>query len=345
MRRRAALAALASVLHGPADAAAIEPFDFVALGDMPYGPDLIQGPAYRQLIDQINAMKLPLTIHVGDFKSGIALCSDAEYALQQRNFQRFAQALVYTPGDNDWLDCQRLGDAPLERLQALRQRFFASRQSLGQRPIAVDRQADLNPAFARYVENLRWTQGPASQGLVFATFHTVGPNNAVDDSQAAVRAEAQRREAANAAWIADAFALARSRRARALVLATQAETLVYPDRSGPRRGVVREGFARSVAQTLLPLAEAALFPVLLIHGDFHHHIVDRPFRNSRGAPIANLWRMEVFGDPQMHAVRVRVNPPPDPHRSSDPGAPPFGFTPIRNLMSPDPTLRSRIEVW
>ena len=72
MRRRAALAALASLLHRPisAEAAAIEPFDFVALGDMPYGPDLIQGQAYRQLIDQINALGLPLTIHVGDFKSG-----------------------------------------------------------------------------------------------------------------------------------------------------------------------------------------------------------------------------------------------------------------------------------
>ena len=62
MRRRAALAALASLLHRPAEAAAIESFDFVALGDMPYGPDLIQGQAYRQLIDQINALGLPLTM-------------------------------------------------------------------------------------------------------------------------------------------------------------------------------------------------------------------------------------------------------------------------------------------
>jgi hypothetical protein len=345
MRRRAALAALASLLHRPisAEAAAIEPFDFVALGDMPYGPDLIQGQAYRQLIDQINALGLPLTIHVGDFKSGIAPCSDAEYTLQQQYFQRFAQALVYTPGDNDWLDCQRLGDAPLERLQALRQRFFTSRQSLGLRPIPVERQADLSPAFGRYVENLRWTQGPPSQGLVFATFHSVGPNNAVDDGHADVRAEARVREAANAAWIAEAFALARHRGARALVLATQAETLVYPDRSGPRRGVVREGFARSVEQTLLPLADAAPFPVLLIHGDGHQHIVDRPFRNARGEPIAKLWRMEVFGDSRMHAVRVRVNPPPDPHRPLDKAEPPFAFTPIRNLMSPDPSMPSRIE--
>ena len=348
MRRRAALAALgalASVLHRPtrAESAGIEAFDFVALGDMPYGPDLIRGQAYRHLIDQINALGLPLTIHVGDFKSGIAPCTDAEYTLQQQYFQRFTQALVYTPGDNDWLDCQRLGNAPLERLQALRQRFFASRQSMGQRPITVERQADLSPAFGRYVENLRWTQGPPSQGLVFATFHTVGPNNAVDDHHAAVRAEARSRDAANAAWIAEAFALARHRDARALVLATQAETLVYPDRSGPGRGAIREGFARSVEQTLLPLADAAPFPVLLIHGDGHQHTVDRPFRNARDEPIAKLWRMEVFGDSLMHAVRVRVNPPPGLHRPLDKAEPPFTFTPLRNPMSPDPSMRSRIK--
>jgi hypothetical protein len=53
--------------------------------------------------------------------------------------------------------------------------------------------------------------------------------------------------------------------------------------------------------------------------------------------------MEVFGDSRMHAVRVRVNPPPDPHRPGDTGATPFAFTPIRNLMSPDPSMPSRIE--
>ena len=106
-------------------------FEFVALGDMPYGADATAGAAYRHLIGQINALKLPLTLHVGDFKSGLADCSDAEYRLQLQNFQLFDRALVYTPGDNDWFDCQRRGDDPLERLQALRQHFFAAPQSLG----------------------------------------------------------------------------------------------------------------------------------------------------------------------------------------------------------------------
>ena len=56
-----AQAALATATAGP--------FEFVALGDMPYGPDAIAGPAYRHLIDLINQAAPPFAIHVGDFRA------------------------------------------------------------------------------------------------------------------------------------------------------------------------------------------------------------------------------------------------------------------------------------
>ncbi len=333
--RRALLGALACLAGAglaqpvPAQSAAAQAaFDFIALGDMPYGPDLIAGQAYRSLIAQINQLGLPFAIHVGDFKDGKAACSDAEYQLQWQHFQRFAGALVYTPGDNDWLDCHRRGDEPLERLQALRQRFFATPQSLGQRPIALQRQPALMPAHAAYAENQRWQH----QGVVFATVHTVGPRNGFDADSAAVRAEARLREAANTAWIADSFDLARRNGASALVLATQAETLDKPNGRGPRRGLVQASFP-SIAHSLLPLAEAASHPVLLVHGDDHDHRHDQPFRNARGEPITNLWRLQVFGEPRVHAVRVRVQPGVRQQ--------PFAFTPVWNPMSTDPRADPR----
>ena len=342
IRRRAALAALGALAAaGPAGAnpasttAAADPsqaIDFVALGDMPYGPDLLSGPPYRHLIDEINALGLPFAIHVGDFKDGLAACSDDEYGRQYRHFQRFAKALVYTPGDNDWLDCQRRGDDSLERLQALRQRFFVGARSLGQQPLALQRQGDLMPAYRGYVENQRWVH----RDVVFATFHTVGPDNGLQARQADVRAEAQARELANAAWIRDAFALASQLPARALVLATQAETLGPLLRHSPglpRAAQVKDGFAVSVRQTLLPLAEAAGVPVLFIHGDHHVYTVDQPFRNSRSQLIQNLWRLQVFGEPQQHAVRVRIQPAGS--------QPPFDFMPVWNPMSIDPRSRPR----
>ena len=342
IRRRAALAALGALAAaGPAGAnpasttAAADPsqaIDFVALGDMPYGPDLLSGPPYRHLIDEINALGLPFAIHVGDFKDGLAACSDDEYERQYRHFQRFAKALVYTPGDNDWLDCQRRGDDPLERLQALRQRFFVGARSLGQQPLALQRQGDLMPAYRGYVENQRWVH----REVVFATFHTVGPDNGLQARQADVRAEALARELANAAWIRDTFALASQLPARALVLASQAEVLgpLLPHSPGlPRAALVKDSFAVSVRQTLLPLAEAAGFPVLFIHGDHHIYTVDQPFRNGRSQLIQNLWRLQVFGEPRLHAVRVRIQPVGS--------QPPFDFVPVWNPMSTDPRSRPR----
>lgn len=332
-RRRAlaALGALAGAGLAPHRAQAAgddQPVDFIALGDMPYGADLLAGRTYRSLIDRINGLGLPFAIHVGDFKDGTAACSDDEYQRQWQHFQRFAGALVYTPGDNDWADCQRRGDAPLERLAALRRRFFATPGSLGRRPLPLQRQGLLMPAHAPYLENQRWQH----QGVLFATVHTVGPRNGMDADNPAVRAEATAREAANSAWIRDSFSLAGRTAARALVLATQAAPLATPLGQGPQAGQVREDFA-SIGRSLLPLAEAAPHPVLLVHGDHHVYQHDQPFRNAAGRPIANLWRLQVFGHPRLHAVRVRVQP--------GVAAEPFSFSPVWNPLSADPVAAPR----
>jgi hypothetical protein len=324
-RRTLGLLAAGVGLAGALPARADTPpaFDFIALGDMPYGPDLLVGPPYRSLIDRINGLNLPFAIHVGDFKDGTAACSNDEYQLQWQHFQRFANALVFTPGDNDWLDCHRRGDDALERLQALRARFFAGNQSLGQRPIAMQSQGARMPAHAAYVENRRWTH----QGVVFATVHTVGHRNGFDAQNPAVRAEAVQRETANAAWIADSFAQARQSQASALVLATQAEVLIDPRGRTPQRGRVHDSFP-SIRDVLLPLADAAPFPVLLVHGDFHTYRFDQPFLRPSGAPMRNLWRLEVYGHPRMHAVRVRVQP--------GVAGQPFACSPVWNPLSFDP---------
>lgn len=317
-----ALASLAS--SATAFAANGAAFEFVALGDMPYGPDAMSGPGYRRLIEQINDERPVFSIHVGDFKDGVTPCTDELFARQLDHFQRFDGPLVFTPGDNDWTDCNRTGEDPLERLQALRQLFFPldrSDRSLGRRPLAVESQARVMPVFERYRENLRWWHGE----VLFTTFHTVGPSNNVDAPSSALRGEYLARESANAAWIRASFRLARERGAKALVFATQADMLRRVDSRQPLR--LRGGFNTSIAGALLPLTMASGLPVLLVHGDSHHFITDQPFVDRNGRTIANLWRLMVFGDPRTHAVKVRV----------DPGAAePFSYTPVWNAMSADP---------
>jgi hypothetical protein len=324
--RGAALAAALAAVALPSHAAN-GAFEFVALGDMPYGPDAMTGPAYRRLIEQINDENPAFSIHVGDLKDGVTPCTDELFARQHEHFQRFDGPLVFTPGDNDWNDCSRTGEDPLERLQALRRLFYPTDRSgrsdlsLGRRPIALESQGRVMPTFARYRENLRWWHGE----VLFTTFHTIGPYNNVNAESSALRGEYLARESANAAWIRASFRLARERGAKALVFATQADMFRRVDSRQPLR--LRRGFGTSISSTLVPLTVASGLPVLLVHGDSHHFIADQPFVDRSGRPIANLWRLEVFGAPRMHAVKVRV----------EPGAvEPFRYTPIWNALSADP---------
>ena len=301
-RLRFALASLS--LLCAAAAATAQPFSFVALGDHPYGPPAQSYPPYQALIDRINQLDPAFSVHVGDFKAGSTLCSDEESTNQLAHFQRFAGAVVYTPGDNEWTDCHRANNGgynPLERLTALRQRFFAEGRSLGQRPITVENQSRLMPAHARYIENQRWQH----QGVVFATLHMVGSNNNFETRDPAAVAEFFDRDAANAAWLEAAFDQARRVDAQALVLAFQADVLEVKTPFEDFPGW--SGFQRIMAGSLLPLAQRWGRPVLVIHGDSHRFRVDQPFTLDR-KPLANVTRLIVPGERDVRAVRVSVQP-------------------------------------
>ena len=49
-------------------------------------------------------------------------------------------------------------------------------------------------------------------------------------------------------------------------------------------------------------------PVVLLHGDSHIFRIDKPLLNSRtGRMIENFTRVETFGTPDVHWVRVIVD--------------------------------------
>jgi hypothetical protein len=278
-------------------------FSFVALGDLPYGSAQQAYPAYRRLITAINQAQPAFSVHVGDIKSGGSLCSDEEFAAQRQHFDRFEQAVIYTPGDNEWTDCHRRSNGsyePQERLQALRRLFFPNDRSLGAAPRALQTQPSLMPEHAAYVENRRWWH----QGVLFAAVHIVGSNNNLQPDVPGALDEFRSRDAANIAWIRATFEAALQGQARAVVLAMQANPLLgrnlfdeFPSSSG---------FRSSIAQTLLPLAAASPVPVLLIHGDSHRYRMDRPFRLN-GQTVQQLTRLEVPGDGDVRACLVSVD--------------------------------------
>ncbi len=294
--------AAALVLSVGAAPAWAESFAFVALGDLPYGFDATAGARYRALIQTINATNPVFSVHVGDFKAGYTACSDEEYALQKKHFDQFEQALIYTPGDNDWTDCHRVSNGgydPVERLNKLREVFYDPVRSLGQRPIRVESQPQVMPKFKTYVENQRWQ---VSRTL-FVTLHIVGSNNNYDRRSDKAVKEYRARDLANIAWIQEAFRYAREFKIEAIVFAYQANTFMaaslyetYPPESG---------FRNTVARTLLPLARDFKKPVLIIHGDSHGFKFNQPFFLDQKR-VPNVFRLEVPGDFSTEAVRVEV---------------------------------------
>jgi hypothetical protein len=303
---------------GLGTAAAAEPFTFAALGDMPYGDPAIVNPPFEALIGAINQHQPAFTLHIGDTKSSSTPCTDALLDQQRSYMNSFDAALIYTPGDNEWTDCHRRaagGFDPLERLAYLRKTYFADpSRSLGKAPIAVESQAVvMADRFAPFVENARFSR----DGVHFITLHVVGSNNNFEPRDPAAVAEFFARDAANIAWLEAGFDKAIADAATAVVVAFQADMFEFDFNAfGDETFLRHSGFGRFGSALVAKSAEFGK-PVLIVFGDSHVFRVFRPF--PRSAP--NVMALEVFGDKDMHAVEVGVDP-------ADPAV--FSFKPILN---------------
>jgi len=285
-----------------ANGARAETFSFVALGDLPYGPDETAGVKYRQLITQINALKPEFSIHVGDFKEGSARCSDEEFERQRKHFDLFKGALIYTPGDNDWTDCGRKSNGsydPLERLDKLRIQFFKPDTSLGQTPLAVVTQAKTMPTYSTFVENQRWQ----FSNTLFTTVHIVGSDNRFAPNNAEAEKEFLARDEANIVWIKESFRLAANQKLQTLVFAFQADVIRGMSRSGT--WAEKTGFHASIEKTLLPLAKEFQGSILIVHGDSHNFEFDQTFL-FESQVLKNVYRLEVPGAKTTGAVSVTI---------------------------------------
>ncbi len=272
---------------------------FGVFGDTPYSA--LEEIAFPGLITQMSAEPLAFVVHIGDFKSGSSPCSDELFLRRHEQLQRSKHPLVFLPADNEWTDCHRIGAGrmdPLERLDKLRAIFHSGDSSLGERTMPIKRQSS-DKRFPAYRENVRWTIG----NVVFAALNVPGSNNNWDRTSA-MDDEHHTRMAANEAWLAEAVRIAIAEQARALVLFFHANPMFERDAGPPSR---RDGFLGWRAM----LADAARRfdrPILLIHGDSHHHRIDHPLRiPGRDATFPNVTRLEVFGAPVSNWSRVTVS--------------------------------------
>jgi hypothetical protein len=278
-------------------------------GDVPYS-DVQATVGVPNMIADMNSQKLAFTVNDGDLKQGSGSCDDALYQRSLNYLNALEAPAMFTPGDNDWTDCDRnAGVSSLERLTHERRIFFSTPYSLGQRTLIQEVQSTPlcwgeRPNQPRFqepcVENRRWTYGR----VTYATLNVQGSCNNLCDVNPDP-AEHDLRNKANIAWLKETFAAATARDSVAVMLISQGNPgFDTTDPRAPRRD------PRSLAPTdgqppesFMPFLvavrnEAIAFrkPVAYVHGDSHYMRVDRPMLDSFGRRLENFTRVETFGD-------------------------------------------------
>lgn len=273
-------------------------FTFALIGDMPYGPE--GELKFPNVIADINADRtLAFVAHDGDIKNGSSLCSNEMFDNRLELFNSFVQPFIYVPGDNEWTDCHRANNGaydPLERLAFLRDLFFPTDDSLGQRTLTLERQS-ADPLYSLYRENVRWVV----KNVMFAGLHVVGSNNNLGRTPSA-DAEYAARNAATVAWLHDTFDKAVAQGNKAVMLVIQANPLFDQPPAG--RTGFNDFLAALEAETI-----AYEKPVVLVHGDSHYFRIDKPMLGTTSRRrVENFTRVETFGENGNHWLRVSVDP-------------------------------------
>src|SRR6185295_16522869 len=95
-------------------------------GDLPYS-DLQAETGVPNLIADMNRQELAFTVHDGDLKVGSGVpgsktpttCSNEMYAQALGYLNSLNAPAMFTPGDNDWTDCDRPANGGFSSLERL----------------------------------------------------------------------------------------------------------------------------------------------------------------------------------------------------------------------------------
>lgn len=293
-----ALTALLITSSANSFAAETKPFSFALMGDVPYHDgEVIE---VERMLGEISGETMSFVVHVGDFKNGSSPCTDELFLQRKQLFNQSVHPFIYVPGDNEWTDCQRPSAGAYkasERLAKLRSLFFADNQSLGRNKMALQQQS-IDPLFSLYKENARWTK----ENVLFVSLNIPGSSNNTGHSQED-NEEARLRNLANAAWIQQAFNLAKQQKQIGIMFFIQADPMF-------EFGSTHQGLRSywDFLDVLRDETEKFSGQVVLAHGDTHFYRVDQPLRDfKKGGRVKNFTRVEVFGSPAMNWIRVHVD--------------------------------------
>jgi hypothetical protein len=260
----------------------------------------------------MNNADLSFSLFDGDIKNGSEPCyADVDgsaaaagqpdvYKAERDLLNTLRAPVAFVPGDNEWTDCDRPAtkgptfDA-IGRLAYERTIFAATNQSLGHRTMTLTRQSP------SYPENWRFADGP----VTYVGLNVPGSdNNYIADGdtsngpQAANNAEYAARNAADLEWLKKAFAEAKSRGSKAVMVVIQA------DMWDPTATLTHYAdFKAELARQVIAYGK----PVVLVNGDSHSFEITKPLSDAAGNVIQNFTRVTTYGSAQNHWVSADID--------------------------------------
>ncbi|WP_244846781.1 hypothetical protein [Caballeronia sp. SL2Y3] len=293
----------------------------------------------RQMLDAIARDRdVGFIIYDGNVKGPTEPCRDSIYQSRRDLLDASRTPLVLVLGQHDWADCGLThGGAydPVERLDFVRQLFFADASSLGQNPLTLTRESDV-ARFRPFRENVRWQ----AEGIAFIGLNAPSPNNHYLTAGGR-NGEFEDRTVATTFWLDHAAESARRAGMRALVIVLQGDPdfARYERRDRfawlrfSRANEPRDGFLE-LKRSLVKAAETFRGPVIVIHrteaSEPNGFNIDQPLRNDKGLTVTNLTRvalslkrpqsqwLEVVSDARWHPpFRLRVRDSRDVRNAQD----------------------------
>jgi hypothetical protein len=217
----------------------------------------------KQAIDEADDKSTAFVVVTG-IKGPREACSDKLYQQRRDLVSDARRPAIVVPAASDWTECRNSAGRSnaIERLNRLRELFYAEPQSLGAHKLALTRQS-MSPRFRSYAENAHWSVGK----VLYAVLNLPANNNHYL-TEAGRNSEYEDRLVANRFWLNRLFAIARRDKLEAIVLFAEGDLKALSQPTGLRALLRRavpdnDGFAETRRQVL---ALAQKFPgkVLLV---------------------------------------------------------------------------------
>jgi hypothetical protein len=260
MRRPLAALLLAVCAFARADGQVEDPHRFAVIG---HGFADMGDSHLKRAIEETGDKEVAFVVVTG-IKGGNETCSDKLYQKRRELIADAPRPMIMLPAGSDWTECKNSAgrtDA-IERLNRLRELFYAEPESLGARKLPLTRQSG-SPRFRSYAENAHWSVGK----VLYATVNLPSNNNHYV-LEAGRNSEYEDRMVANRFWLNRLFAIARRDKLEAIVLFSEGDLKALSQPTGLRALLRRavpgnDGFAET-RREVLALAQKFPGKVLLV---------------------------------------------------------------------------------